>query len=160
MDVQVRPNHVGGGQGQTQSCGRRAASTHPSAALMSTQGHFAYLMVTGPGSERGKGTTIRAPGGRQGLRPAPSSHGQHADQGQGAGLPEPSSHTGSQQSQAPCSPTKSQGREGRVLLKSGPGNRGRSACGPTHVARLEFPRETGLREAWRAAIHGAAKSRI
>ena len=29
----------------------------------------------------------------------------------------------------------------RVLLKSGPGNRGRSACGPTHVARLEFPRE-------------------
>ena len=30
------------------------------------------------------------------------------------------------------------------LLKSGPGNRGRSACGPTHVARLEFPRETGL----------------
>ena len=32
----------------------------------------------------------------------------------------------------------------RVLLKGGPGNRGRSACGPTHVARLEFPRETGL----------------
>ena len=32
----------------------------------------------------------------------------------------------------------------RVHLKSGPGNRGRSACGPTHVARLEFPRETGL----------------
>ena len=32
----------------------------------------------------------------------------------------------------------------RVLLKSGQGNRGRSACGPTHVARLEFPRETGL----------------
>ena len=31
-----------------------------------------------------------------------------------------------------------------VLLKSGPGNRGRSACGPTHVARLEFPREAGL----------------
>ena len=31
-----------------------------------------------------------------------------------------------------------------VLLKSGPGNRGRSACGTTHVARLEFPRETGL----------------
>ena len=30
------------------------------------------------------------------------------------------------------------------LLKSGPGNRGRSACGPTHVAPLEFPRETGL----------------
>ena len=27
-----------------------------------------------------------------------------------------------------------------VLLKSGPGNRGRSACGTTHVARLEFPR--------------------
>ena len=32
----------------------------------------------------------------------------------------------------------------RVLLKGGPGNRGRSACGTTHVARLEFPRETGL----------------
>ena len=32
----------------------------------------------------------------------------------------------------------------RVLLKSGPGNRGRSACGTTHVARLEFLRETGL----------------
>ena len=31
-----------------------------------------------------------------------------------------------------------------VLLKSGPGNWGHSACGPTHVARLEFPRETGL----------------
>ena len=28
----------------------------------------------------------------------------------------------------------------RVLLKGGPGNRGRSACGPTHVARLELPR--------------------
>ena len=28
--------------------------------------------------------------------------------------------------------------------ESGPGNRGRSACGTTHVARLEFPRETGL----------------
>ena len=32
----------------------------------------------------------------------------------------------------------------RVHFKSGPGNRGRSACGTTHVARLEFPRETGL----------------
>ena len=32
----------------------------------------------------------------------------------------------------------------RVLLRSGPGNRGRSTCGPTHVAGLEFPRETGL----------------
>ena len=32
----------------------------------------------------------------------------------------------------------------RVLLKSGPGKRGRSACGTTHVARLEFPRETSL----------------
>ena len=32
----------------------------------------------------------------------------------------------------------------RVLLKSGPENQGRSACGTTHVARLEFPRETGL----------------
>ena len=32
----------------------------------------------------------------------------------------------------------------RVLVKSGPGNRGRSACGTTHVARLEFPLETGL----------------
>ena len=29
-------------------------------------------------------------------------------------------------------------------IKSGPGNRGSSACGPTHVARLEFPRETVL----------------
>ena len=32
----------------------------------------------------------------------------------------------------------------RVLLKSGPGNRGRWACGTTHVVRLEFLRETGL----------------
>ena len=32
----------------------------------------------------------------------------------------------------------------RVLLKSGPGNRGHSACVTTHVAGLEFPRETGL----------------
>ena len=32
----------------------------------------------------------------------------------------------------------------RVLLRTGPGNRGRSACGSTHVARLEFLRETGL----------------
>ena len=32
----------------------------------------------------------------------------------------------------------------RLLLKSGPGNRGRSACCTTHVARFEFPRETGL----------------
>ena len=32
----------------------------------------------------------------------------------------------------------------RDLLKSGPGNRGRSACGTTHVARLEFLRGTGL----------------
>ena len=32
----------------------------------------------------------------------------------------------------------------RFLLKSGPGNRGRSACDPTHEARLEFPRQTGL----------------
>ena len=39
----------------------------------------------------------------------------------------------------PWEPEVSGGR-----LKSGPGNRGRSACGPTHVARLEFPRETGL----------------
>lgn len=31
-----------------------------------------------------------------------------------------------------------------VFFRSGPGNRGRSACGPTHVASLEFPRETGL----------------
>ena len=40
----------------------------------------------------------------------------------------------------------------RVLLKSGPGNRGCSACGTTHVARLEFPREAGLilRCAWKA----------
>ena len=35
---------------------------------------------------------------------------------------------------------KQEGSGPRVLLKSGPGNRGRSACGPTHVARLEFPR--------------------
>ena len=32
----------------------------------------------------------------------------------------------------------------RVLLKSGPGNQGHLACGTTHVARLEFPCETGL----------------
>ena len=31
-----------------------------------------------------------------------------------------------------------------VLLKSGPGTRGRSACVTTHVAGLEFPREDGL----------------
>ena len=39
---------------------------------------------------------------------------------------------------------REEGSGPRVLLKSGPGNRGRSACGPTHEARLEFPRETGL----------------
>ena len=32
----------------------------------------------------------------------------------------------------------------RVLLKSGPGNRAGSACGTTHVAHFECPRETGL----------------
>ena len=32
----------------------------------------------------------------------------------------------------------------RVLLKSGPGNRGRSACGTTPVAHLEFPCADGL----------------
>ena len=32
----------------------------------------------------------------------------------------------------------------RVLIKSGPGNQGLLECGTTHVARLEFPRETGL----------------
>ena len=32
----------------------------------------------------------------------------------------------------------------RVLLKSGPGHRGRLGCGTTHVAGLEFPREAGL----------------
>ena len=32
----------------------------------------------------------------------------------------------------------------RVLMKSGLGNRGRSAFGTTHVATLEFPHETGL----------------
>ena len=32
----------------------------------------------------------------------------------------------------------------RVHFKSGPGNRGRSACGSTHVAHLEFPRETSI----------------
>ena len=31
-----------------------------------------------------------------------------------------------------------------ILIRCGPGNRGRSACGTTHVASLEFPRETGL----------------
>ena len=41
-------------------------------------------------------------------------------------------------------PPDEEGSGPRVLLKSGPGNRGRSACGPTHVARLECPRETGL----------------
>ena len=40
----------------------------------------------------------------------------------------------------------------QVLLKGRPGNRGRSACGPTHVARLEFPRETGL------ILRGAGKA--
>ena len=37
-----------------------------------------------------------------------------------------------------------EGSRPRVLLKGGPGNRGRSACGPTNVARLEFPRETSI----------------
>ena len=32
----------------------------------------------------------------------------------------------------------------RILIKSGLGNRGLSACGTTHELRLEFPRETGL----------------
>ena len=32
----------------------------------------------------------------------------------------------------------------RVLLKSVPGNRSCSACGTNHMARLEFPRDTGL----------------
>ena len=32
----------------------------------------------------------------------------------------------------------------RVIIKSGPENRGRSARGTTHVASLEFPPETGL----------------
>ena len=32
----------------------------------------------------------------------------------------------------------------QVLLQSGPGDRGRSACGTTHGARLGFPPETGL----------------
>ena len=32
----------------------------------------------------------------------------------------------------------------RVLMESRPGNRGRLASGTTHVASLEFPRETGL----------------
>ena len=32
----------------------------------------------------------------------------------------------------------------RVLIQSGLGNRGRSACGTTHVAHLEFPRETSI----------------
>ena len=32
----------------------------------------------------------------------------------------------------------------QVHLKSRPGNRGRSTCGTTHVAHLEFPRETSI----------------
>ena len=32
----------------------------------------------------------------------------------------------------------------RVLIQSGLGNRGHSACGTTHGARLEFPRDAGL----------------
>ena len=44
-------------------------------------------------------------------------------------------------------------------IKSGPGNRGRSACGPTHVARLEFPRETGLILRCAGAVCGIAQSR-
>ena len=32
----------------------------------------------------------------------------------------------------------------RVLLKGGPGNRGRSACGTSHEAHFKFPPETGL----------------
>ena len=32
----------------------------------------------------------------------------------------------------------------QVLIQSGPGDRGGSACGTTHGARLGFPRETGL----------------
>ena len=32
----------------------------------------------------------------------------------------------------------------QLFVKSGPGNRGRSACGTTHVAHLEFPRETSI----------------
>ena len=32
----------------------------------------------------------------------------------------------------------------RVLIKSGPDNRGRSARGTSHMASLEFPPETGL----------------
>ena len=40
----------------------------------------------------------------------------------------------------------------QVLINSRPGNRGRSACGTTHVASLQFPRETGviLMCAWKA----------
>ena len=40
------------------------------------------------------------------------------------------------------------------VLSIGPGNRGRSACGTTHVARLEFPRETGL------ILRGAGKAEV
>ena len=32
----------------------------------------------------------------------------------------------------------------QVHFKSGPGNRGCSTCGTTHVAHLEFPRETSI----------------
>ena len=39
-----------------------------------------------------------------------------------------------------CPDALEEGSGPRVLLKSGHGNRGRSACGTTHVARLEFPR--------------------
>ena len=43
--------------------------------------------------------------------------------------------------------TQLQGKEVseyRVHFKSGPGNRGRSARGTSHMASLEFPPETGL----------------
>ena len=40
----------------------------------------------------------------------------------------------------------------RVLIKSGPGNRGRSACGTTHVASLEFHHETGLILRWAGKV--------
>ena len=40
----------------------------------------------------------------------------------------------------------------RVLLKSGSGNRGRSACGTTHVAHFKCPCETGL------ILRGAGKA--
>ena len=48
----------------------------------------------------------------------------------------------------------------RVLLKSGPGNRGRSACGPTHVARLEFPRVMSMEHQDSGEIQAPSRHRV